>query len=63
MADVAWHRTGQLVHRAFEILSPHENGLPAKAVLVSVEAAVQLRPFENSDLCESTRCLSIVVCR
>jgi len=49
MADITWQRTGQLVHKAFEILLPHEDGLPAKEVLVRVEAAVQLTPFENSD--------------
>ena len=42
MADITWQRTGQLVHKAFEILLPHEDGLPAKEVPVRVEAAVQL---------------------
>lgn len=49
MADTSWQRTGQLVHKAFEILLPHEDGLAAKEILARLEAAVELTAFEDSD--------------
>ena len=50
MADITWQRTGQLVHKAFEILLPYEDGLPAKEVLVRVEAR------SNFEMATSSSC-------
>ena len=49
MAEISRERTGELVRKVFEILLPHEDGMPAKEVLANVEADLELTPFERSE--------------
>ena len=49
MAEVTRKRTGELLRKAFEILIPLPEGLPARDVLAAVERAIPLTPYEEAD--------------
>jgi len=49
MADVTRKRVGELVRGVFEVLIPHAEGLPAKAVLKAAESVVPPTEFEKQD--------------
>lgn len=48
MAEITKERQGQLVRKAFEVLSRHPDGLPAREVIGRVEKELGLTPFEQS---------------
>jgi restriction system protein len=48
MAEITKERQGLLVRKAFEILSRHADGLPARDVIARVEKELGLTPFEQS---------------
>jgi len=48
MAEITKERQGLLVRKAFEILSRHADGLPARDVIARVEKELELTPFEQS---------------
>lgn len=46
MADVTWHRNGELLHALFDILHEHPDGLPAWEAIKRVEQNVGMTPHE-----------------
>ena len=48
MAEITRKRSGELVRGVFQLLSPHQEGLPAREVLARMEGVVPPTPFEAS---------------
>lgn len=49
MAEITVRRSGELVRAVFEVLLPHQDGLPAKEILARVETLLPPTDFERSD--------------
>ena len=47
MAEVTRRRTGEFIRKLFEILMPHQDGLPAREALATLRQKVQLTEYEQ----------------
>jgi restriction system protein len=55
MADITRRRTGEFLHKLFDILMPHPDGLPAREALPALRGQVQLSEYEQGSYKSGTQ--------